>query len=106
MNAAASAAAGEPYLIQFTATLADELKRTTYSLRPLSNAEAAALKPLRIRVVRVRPGDTVASLAARMAFPDHKEERFRVLNGLAASDGLPAGLVKIVVDGDVPKEIL
>ena len=29
---------------QFTATLADELKRTTYSLRPLSNAEAAALK--------------------------------------------------------------
>jgi predicted Zn-dependent protease len=91
---------------QFTASLADGLKRTTYSFRGLSTAEAAALKPLRIRVVRTHPGDTVTSMAARMAFTDHQEQRFRVLNGLAPNDGLPvAGLVKIVVDTDVPKEI-
>lgn len=92
---------------QITASLADSLKRTTYSFRPLSAAEAAALKPLRIRVVRVHPGDTVASVASRMAFPDHQEQRFRVLNGLGPSDGLPpGGLVKIIVDTDVPKEII
>jgi predicted Zn-dependent protease len=91
---------------QITASAADGLKRTTYSFKGLTAAEAAALKPLRLRVVRVRPGDTVASLAARMALPDRREERFRVLNGLMAADNLPAGgLVKIVVDTDVPKEI-
>lgn len=91
---------------QISASLDDAFKRTTYSFKPLSAAEAAALKPLRIRVVRARPGDTVQSLAARMAFPDHQEERFRVLNGLAPGEGLPRdGLVKIVVDTDVPKDI-
>jgi predicted Zn-dependent protease len=91
---------------QETAALADGFKRTTYSFKTLSAAEAAALKPLRIQVVRARAGDTVQSLAARMAFPDHREERFRVLNGLAPGDGLPRdGLVKIVVAGDVPKDI-
>jgi len=90
-----------------TASMEDGLKRTTYSFRTLSPAEAAALKPLRIRIVRVKPGDTVPSLSARMAFPDRKEERFRVLNGLSPSAGLTPGmLVKIVVEGDVPKEVL
>jgi predicted Zn-dependent protease len=92
---------------QLTASLADGLKRTTYSFRGLSAAEAAALKPLRIRVVRVHPGDTVASMAARMAIPDHQEQRFRVLNGLGPGEGLPpGGLIKIMVDTDVPKDIL
>ena len=92
---------------QITPSAEDGLKRTTYSFRGLSAAEAAALKPLRLRILRVRPGDTIASLAARMALPDRREERFRVLNGLMATDSLPSGgLVKIVVDTDVPKEIL
>lgn len=43
-------------------------------------------------------GDTVASLAARMAFDDAKEARFRVLNGLASGDRVSVGdKVKIVV---------
>ena len=65
-------------------------------------AEAAAIKPQRIAVVRVGTGDTVERLAARMAMPDRKVERFRVLNGLQGNEGVRAGqLVKIVVEGDV-----
>jgi predicted Zn-dependent protease len=91
---------------QATASLNEAFRSTTYSFKPLSAAEAAALKPYRVQVVRARSGDTVQSLAARMVFPDHREERFRVLNGLGPSDGLPRdGLVKIVVEGDVPKDI-
>jgi predicted Zn-dependent protease len=93
--------------VQLSASLDEALKRTTYSFRPLSAAEATALKPYRIRVMRVHAGDTVRSLSLLMPFPDHREERFRVLNGLGPSDGLPPdGLVKVVVEGDVPKSIL
>src|SRR5262249_15136648 len=56
--------------------------RTFQSFRTLTVAEAAALKPLRVRVVNVKKGDTVATLAKRMAFDGYATERFRVLNGL------------------------
>lgn len=68
------------------------------SLRRISASEAAAVTPRRVEVVTVRSGDTVASLAARMAFDDAKEARFRVLNGLSAESSLQAGQkVKLVV---------
>ena len=68
------------------------------SFRRMSTAEAAAAKPLRIRIVPVSEGDTVERLAARMA-TDRKEERFRILNGLSPSDRLRAGdQVKIVTE--------
>ncbi|HEY0113253.1 MAG TPA: M48 family metalloprotease [Allosphingosinicella sp.] len=70
------------------------------SLSRISAAEAAAIRPRVIDVVTVGPRDTVATLAARMAYNDLKEERFRVLNGLAAGTALRAGQkVKIVVYG-------
>lgn len=70
------------------------------SLRRISSAEAAAIVPRVIDVVTVRSGDTVQSLANRMAFDTGKVERFRVLNGLANTDQLRAGQkVKIVVRG-------
>ena len=51
-----------------------------------------------IRIVTVRSGDTIASLSARMAFPDLREERFTTLNGLNPDQPLKVGtLVKIVV---------
>jgi predicted Zn-dependent protease len=51
-------------------------------------------------VVTVRPGDTMASLAGGMAYNDLREERFRVLNGLASNAALvPGQKVKIVVYG-------
>ncbi len=68
------------------------------SMRRISAAEAAAIKPRRIEVVTVRAGDTVASLAARMAFDNAQEARFRVLNGLASGDKVAVGdKVKVVV---------
>ncbi|MGO4838913.1 metalloprotease, partial [Rhizobiaceae sp. 2RAB30] len=62
-------------------------------------AEKAALKPLRIRVVTVRPGDTVGSLAASMVGVDRKLDLFRVLNALGPGASVSAGQkVKIVTD--------
>jgi predicted Zn-dependent protease len=52
------------------------------SFRRLSPAEAAQLRPRVIETVTVRPGDTIESLGARMAYSDRPVERFRVLNDL------------------------
>jgi predicted Zn-dependent protease len=82
-----------------TRALAEELKRTAFSFRPLERAEAARLKPLRIRMVRVEAGDSAPALARRMAFDDSPLARFEVLNGLAPGQPLAQGaLMKIVVE--------
>lgn len=68
------------------------------SVRRLSASEIAAIRPRRIDVVTVRAGDTPRTLAERMAYPDYKLERFRVLNGLSTDDALrPGQKVKIIV---------
>lgn len=70
------------------------------SVRRLTAAEIAAIKPRRIDIVTVKSGDSIRSLADRMAYPDYKVERFQVLNGLGANDALkPGQKVKIVVRG-------
>jgi predicted Zn-dependent protease len=70
------------------------------SFRRLSASEAAAIKPRRIKVVTVGRRDTVATLAARMAYPTMQAERFRVLNALAADAVVrPGQKVKLVVIG-------
>jgi predicted Zn-dependent protease len=70
------------------------------SLSRISAAEAAAIRPRVIDVVTVGRGDTVQSLAGRMAYRDFQVERFRVLNGLAANAALvPGQRVKLVVYG-------
>lgn len=69
------------------------------SVRRLSAADAAAMTPRRLEVVTVRSGDTVNSLAARMAYRNAQVERFRVLNGLTANDTIkPGQKVKIVIN--------
>ncbi len=81
-----------------TAQMAPALQRTTYSFRALTAGERSALRPRRIQVVTVRRGDTVSSLARRMAFDDLQVERFLALNGLDAGAPLPAGQrVKLIV---------
>jgi predicted Zn-dependent protease len=71
------------------------------SMRRISASEAAAVVPREIDIVTVRSGDTVASLSQRMAYDTAREERFRVLNGLSASDTVTAGQrIKIVVRSD------
>lgn len=68
------------------------------SLRRLSASEAAAIRPRRIDAVTVKRGDTVASLARRMAYSNDQSERFQVLNRLAANSRLsPGQKVKLVV---------
>ena len=61
------------------------------SVRRLTTAEAAAIKPRRIDVVTVGRGDTMASLARRMAYSNYQAERFQVLNRLTASSRLTPG---------------
>ncbi|MBU3991135.1 MAG: M48 family metalloprotease [Alphaproteobacteria bacterium] len=74
------------------------------SVRRMSEAEAAAIRPRVIDVVTVGRRDTVATMAARMAYPDLQTERFLVLNGLpAGTTRLAAGRkVKLVVWGSGP----
>ncbi len=70
------------------------------SLRRITPAEAATIRPRVIDVVTVRPGDTVQSLANQMAYRDFKLARFLALNGLAANSPLaPGQKVKLVVYG-------
>lgn len=68
------------------------------SMRRMAPNEAAGAKPLRVRVLRVKPGDTVNSFARQMAFPDSPLDRFLVLNGLASGAKLRVGdRVKVIV---------
>lgn len=70
------------------------------SLRRISQAEAAAIRPRVIHIETVRAGETVQSLASRMAYRDFKLDRFLSLNGLAANSVLaPGQKVKLVVYG-------
>ena len=70
------------------------------SLRKITPAEATAIRPRIIHVETVTPGDTVQSLASRMAYRDFKLERFLSLNGLDANSRLqPGQKVKLVIYG-------
>jgi predicted Zn-dependent protease len=68
------------------------------SLRPLTAAEKANVKPMRIRVFTAGAGDTVEKIAAALPFRDFKVERFTVLNALKPGDKLqPGQLYKTIV---------
>jgi predicted Zn-dependent protease len=68
------------------------------SFRLLAAEEAARLRPRVVRTVPVGPGDTAASLAARMADPNGRA-LFALLNGLETGRVLqPGERVKIVAD--------
>lgn len=69
------------------------------SFRKMSPQEAAALKPLRIRVITVQPGETVASLSTRMLGTNRKLELFTLINALTPTSALKAGdRVKIIAE--------
>jgi len=70
------------------------------SLRRVTAEEAAAIRPRVVHVVTVASGDTVQSLASRMAYRDYRVDRFLALNGLAANSALvPGQEIKLVVYG-------
>ena len=117
-RAATATAKGEPwsfriYAIRFgsevyrfifaakeaTPELDKSFRDTVQTFRRMTLAEIKSARPLRLRIVTVRPGDTVEKLGARMAYHDRQVERFRVLNGLDVKDKLkPGDLVKLVVE--------
>jgi predicted Zn-dependent protease len=67
------------------------------SMARMTDQEAAAVKPRRVRLVTVKQGDTVAALAGRMAYPSNQLERFLTINALNANTSLtPGRKVKIV----------
>jgi predicted Zn-dependent protease len=78
----------------------DQAARTVSgSFRTLSASEKAALKPLRIRVVTVKPGQTMGSLAAQMVGVDRKLDLFKVLNAIGPAGNVSAGdKMKIITD--------
>ena len=88
---------GQAYRFRFlsppaaTANLNVDFQRTTFSFRRLSEAEAGAFRGQRVRVITVGPGDTIAAIAARMPFADHRVERLRALNGMAPGQRLRSG---------------
>jgi len=71
------------------------------SFHEISAQEASGYQAKRIRVITVRPGDTVASLSQQMQVEEAPADWFRVLNHLGANAKLEAGQkVKIVVEGN------
>lgn len=82
-----------------TASLGQDLQRTTYSFKALSDAEAKAIKPLRLKVVRLDSPSQVNSLVQSMPFETYSRGWFEVLNGLTpGQEPLPGNRVKVVAD--------
>ena len=72
---------------------------TVASFRKLNATESAGLRPLRVRVVAVKPGDTEQGLARQMVGIDRPLELFRALNELTPGQKLaPGRRVKLVQD--------
>jgi len=81
-----------------TNQMSESLRRTTYSFRRISDKEAAELKPLKVHLITVASGDSVASLSRRMPLGKFNAQWFRVLNGLEPNTRLRTGQrVKVVV---------
>ncbi|PCD01821.1 peptidase M48 Ste24p [Sphingomonas spermidinifaciens] len=67
------------------------------SFRRMTAEDNRAARPRYLRVITVKQGETVQSLARRMAYTDAPVERFQVLNRLGRGDAVRAGdKVKIV----------
>ncbi len=80
-----------------TAKYESGFRNTIRSFKRLSEREARQIQSLTLRVVEVKPRETVARVARRMAFDHNRVERFRVLNGLGPEQELePGQRVKIV----------
>jgi len=79
------------HFVTITASNANPFDRMFASMSRLTPAQAATVKPRKLRVVTAGPQDNVASLAARMAYSSLQTERFRALNGLSSNATIRAG---------------
>jgi predicted Zn-dependent protease len=82
---------------QFSGQFQPVFDQSVGSLRNVDARTANAPPAQRIQVVSAGANDTVASLAARTAFPDYKEQRFRIMNSLENNETVTPGYrVKLV----------
>lgn len=85
------------HFLTISAANANPFERMFGSMARLTVQQADAIKPRMLRVVTVGKSDSVASLAARMAYSNLQADRFRALNGLSGNMTLSTGQkVKIV----------
>jgi predicted Zn-dependent protease len=69
------------------------------SFRRMTPEEAASLKPLRVRVVTVRAGENITTLASRMMGTDRKLDLFKLINALPTGASVsPGERVKIIAE--------
>ncbi len=79
------------------AALSQGLNKAVMSFRKLSHRESRKYKARRIKIITVKSGDTLLSLAQKMAFKSYKFERFLTLNGFTEQTILKRGsFVKII----------
>ncbi len=84
---------------ELTPQMEAAFREAALSFRRVSSEEAQGIRPLKIRLHRVAPGDTPERLAAHSAFSDRNLERFLVLNGMQRGVRLvPGDYVKIVTE--------
>ncbi|MEZ7845084.1 MAG: hypothetical protein QMB27_03650 [Rhodospirillales bacterium] len=57
-----------------TQKLGEAFRKTTNSFRRLSRVEAKSIHPLKVRLTKVRAGDSVKSLSKHMPFTRFKYE--------------------------------
>ncbi|NJL50630.1 MAG: M48 family metalloprotease, partial [Blastochloris sp.] len=76
-----------------------QFRAAAQTFRRVSLQEADNLRPLRLKVVTIQPGDTAEGLSGRMAPLDRPLERFLVLNGMERGQPLqPGQKIKIVTE--------
>ncbi len=67
------------------------------SFHRITNKERELAKPLRLHMIKVEPGMTIAKLARQTPFTDHAEQRLRLLNGLFPTGEVkPGQIIKMV----------
>lgn len=76
---------------QRTNSLNEDMRRTTYSFRPLSAEERADISPYRVKVMRYDGKASEQSLAGSIPFPGYEVRYFRMINGLESGAEPPAG---------------
>jgi predicted Zn-dependent protease len=84
---------------QLTPEIDAQFRASIQSFRRLTSSEGTSVRPQRLAIVKAKTGDTMQSLAARMATADRQIERFQVLNELAPEAQIvPGGRYKLIVE--------
>ncbi len=74
-------------------------RKVSFSFRKMGELEQENLKPLSVRVVTVKRGETIGAIAGRMVGTDRKLALFRLLNALPVGAPLSTGdKVKIIAE--------